>query len=95
MPDLCCGRAASARLRSRSGTIARVRVVLVNHNTSMYAELALRSLLALNDDVDFDITSVALQVEQPPTSSVADFVTVRKPHMYVLTDCDGYRPSRR
>lgn len=28
----------------------------MNHNTSMYTELALRSLLARNDGVDFDIT---------------------------------------
>lgn len=33
-----------------------MRVVLVNHNTSTYAELALRSLLALNEDIAFDIT---------------------------------------
>ena len=35
-----------------------VRVALVNHDTSMYAELALRTLCALNDDVDFDITVI-------------------------------------
>ncbi len=35
-----------------------VRVVLVNHNTSMYAELALRSLLAHNADLDFDVTLI-------------------------------------
>ena len=37
---------------------AVVRVVLVNHNTSRYAELALRSLLRLNADVDLDVTIV-------------------------------------
>lgn len=38
--------------------MAPVRVVLVNHNTSIYAELALRSLLALNGGVKFDITVI-------------------------------------
>jgi len=35
-----------------------VRVALVNHNTSTYAELALRSLLALNGDVELDVTLI-------------------------------------
>jgi hypothetical protein len=35
-----------------------MRVVLVNHNTSLYAELALRSLIALNPNDEFDITVV-------------------------------------
>ncbi len=35
-----------------------VRVVLVNHNTSPYAELALRSLFALNVDIEFQVTVI-------------------------------------
>lgn len=49
-----------------------VRVVLVNHNTSVYAELALRSLLALNDDVEFDIT-VMDNASDDDTSSLFDW----------------------
>jgi hypothetical protein len=45
-------------MRSGVGTMADVRVALVNHNTSTYAELALRSLIALNGGVDLDITVI-------------------------------------
>lgn len=35
-----------------------MRVVLVNHNTSPYAELALRSLITMNPNTHFDITLI-------------------------------------
>ncbi len=53
-------RAASVVSRDRSGEAAGkmhgVRTVVVNHNTSRYTEVALRSLLALNRDLAFDLT---------------------------------------